>query len=273
MAIFNFRRVTPHFSCFAFLILALLFARPALSQTADLRTESLTEPKDFRIPVGTILPARLNHGLSSNSARPGQVVTARIMQEVPLPNHERIPEGAKVLGTIVSVGRAGNSTGGKITFRFDTLEIHRRTIRVVASLRALAGFMEIQSAQTPEFTPGFGTPYAWATTRQIGGDEVYGVGGPVTDQSSETIGKGVYGGVLVHVRAQPESRCRGALDSEDRLQALWVFSSDACGVYGIQGVTIAHAGRTEPLGEITLVADQQDLLVRGASGLLLRVVR
>ena len=273
MANFNLRRVTPHFSCFAFLILAPFFARPVLAQSAGPATESLNEPNDFRIPVGTILPARLNHGLSSKSARPGQVVTARIMQEVPLPNHERIPEGANVVGTIVSVERAGNSTGSKITFRFDTLEIHHRTIGIVASLRALAGFMEIQSAQTPEFTPGFGTPYLWATTRQIGGDEVYGVGGPVTSQSNETIGKAVYGGVLVHVRAQPESRCRGPLDSEDRLQALWVFSSDACGVYGIQGVRIAHAGRTEPLGEITLLADQQDLLVRGASGMLLRVVR
>src|SRR5882757_642295 len=171
------------------------------------------------------------------------------------------------------VERAGKTTNAKIVFRFDTLEINHRKIPMLASLRALAGFMEVQSAQTPEFSPGFGTPYIWATTRQIGGDEVYGVGGPVTNQSDETMGKGVYGGVLVHVRAQPESGCRGPLDSEDRLQALWVFSSDACGVYGIPRVKIAHAGRTEPLGEISLIADQQNLLVRGASGMLLRVVR
>ncbi|HWY08076.1 MAG TPA: hypothetical protein VNY24_14545 [Candidatus Acidoferrales bacterium] len=87
------------------------------------------------------------------------------------------------------------------------------------------------------------------------------------------MGKGVYGGVLVRVRAQPESKCGGPLDAEDRLQALWVFSSDACGAYGIQGVTIAHAGRTEPVGEIALAAEQKDLLVRGASGMLLRVIR
>jgi hypothetical protein len=272
MTFFGFRQVTLPFFFLA-VPLALPTGRPVLAQTAAFGAEEHPNTEKFGIPVGTILPARLNHGLSSKSVQPGQVVTARIMQAVPLPNQESIPEGAKVLGTIVSVERAGNGTKGKITIRFDTLAIHQRKIPIVASLRALAGFMEIQSAQTPEFTPGFGTPYVWATTRQIGGDEVYGVGGPVTNQSSERIGKGVYGGVLVHVRAQPEFRCRGPLDSEDRLQALWVFSSDACGVYGIPGVNIAHAGRTEPLGEIILVADQADLLIRGASGMLLRVVR
>jgi hypothetical protein len=273
MAIFSFRKTTPHLPFVGFLILTLLFATPVLAQSVISATGRLTSAENIRIPAGTILPARLNHGLSSKTSQPGQVVTARIMQEVPLPNQQSVPEGAKLLGTILSVERAGNGTGGKITFRFDTLESRHRSIPIVASLRVLAGFMEVQSAQTPEFSPGFGTPYVWANTRQIGGDEVYGVGGPVTNQSDERVGKGVYGGVLVHVRAQPESWCRGALDSEDRLQALWVFSSDACGVYGIPRVKIAHAGRTEPVGEITLLANQEEVLVRGASGMLLRVVR
>jgi hypothetical protein len=101
----------------------------------------------------------------------------------------------------------------------------------------------------------------------------YGVGGPVTDSSGQTVGKGVFDGVLVHVRAQEGTKCRGALDAEDRLQALWVFSADACGVYGMNGVTIAHAGRTEPMGEIVLAAEKGEIKVRGGSGMLLRVIR
>jgi hypothetical protein len=260
-------------SLIVFTLLALLGALPIAGQSAGFRAEPPAKPGELKIPVGTILPVRLNHALSSKNAQVGQDVTGRIMQDVPLPNHEEIHAGAKVAGKIVSVQRAGNGTDGKISFRFDTLEIHGRKIPIAVSLRALAGFMEVQSAQTPEFTPGFGTPYNWANTRQIGGDEVYGVGGPVTNEYSGEVGRGVYGGVLVHVRARPESKCRGPLDAEDRAQALWVFSSDACGVYGIEGVGIAHAGRTEPVGEITLVVGQRDLLVRGASGMLLRVIQ
>jgi hypothetical protein len=260
-------------SLLLFLVPVLLATLPIAAQTTDLLPERGAKPGQLEIPAGTILPVRLNHSLSSKSAHQGQQVTGRVMQDVPLPKNEKIPEGAKVSGTIVSVKRADNGTNGEISFRFDNLEFHRHKIPIVANLRALAGFMEVQSAQTPEFSPGFGTSYIWATTRQIGGDEVYGVGGPVTNQNSETVGRGVYGGVLVHVRSQPESPCRGALDLEDGLQALWVFSSDACGVYGIQGVRIAHAGRTEPVGEITLVADQRSLLIRGASAMLLRIIR
>lgn len=258
---------------FSFSLSFLLVVLPVTAQSSGPFTDRAAKLHNLEIPLGTVLPVRLNHGMSSKTAKPGQVVTGRIMQDVPLPNNEKIPEGAKVLGTIVSVERAGNSGNGRISFRLDALEIHHRKFPIVTNLRALAGFMEVRSAQTPEFSPGFGTPYLWATTRQIGGDEVYGVGGPVTDLASETVGKAVYGGVLVHVRAQPESKCRGALDSDDHLQALWVFSSDACGVYGIQEVKIAHAGRTEPVGEISLAADQGDVLIRGASAMLLRVIR
>jgi hypothetical protein len=258
---------------FSFSLSFLFAVLPAAAQSSVPITGSAAKLNNFEIPLGTVLPVRLNHGLSSKTAKPGQVVTGRIMQDVPLPNNGKIPEGAKVSGVIVSAEQLGNGTGGKISLRFDMLEIRNRKFPIVVNLRALAGFMEVQSAQTPEFSPGFGTPYIWANTRQIGGDEVYGVGGPVTNLASETVGKGVYGGVLVHVRAQPESKCRGALDSDDHLQALWVFSSDACGVYGIQKVKIAHAGRTEPVGEVTLVADKQDVLIRGASAMLLRVIR
>jgi hypothetical protein len=53
-------------------------------------------------------------------------------------------------------------------------------------------------------------------------------------------------------------------------QALWVFSTTACGVYGFEGLTISHDGSTSPAGQITLDSTR-DILIRGGSGWLLVV--
>lgn len=45
----------------------------------------------FQIPVGTVLPIRVNHGFSTKNARSGQVVTGRIMQDAPWPGRGKIP--------------------------------------------------------------------------------------------------------------------------------------------------------------------------------------
>jgi len=268
------------------LVFALLcgFALRAQTNTAAAAASPADAGADrdsIRIPAGTILPIRLNHGFSSKNTRAGQQLTGRIMQDVPLPNSRpnsgpgsgKIPEGSKVIGTILSVSAAGNSNAGKIALQFTQIEIHHRRMTMVTNLRAIASPLEVQFAQIPETSPGFGTPYSWATTDLIGGGVKYGAGGPVTDRGSEVVGKGTYDGVLVHVGAQPQSACRGELDGNDDLQALWVFSADSCGVYGASGIRIERAGRTAPAGEITLTAENGDVNVRGGSGMLLRVVR
>lgn len=228
----------------------------------------------LEIPAGTVLPVGIDRGFSSRNSHKGQAITARIRQEVPLPGGTKIREGSKLAGTILSVSPAGNRGGGEISFRFETLEIRHQHKPIVVNLRALGSALEVQQAQIPEESPGFGTPYPWITTQQIGGDEVYGVGGPVTDSMSRHVGKGVFGGVLVHLRPQPEGNCRGPMvGQEDWLQALWVFSSDACGLYGMDGVQLAHAGRTEPIGVIVLASKTGNVNVRSGSGMLLRVIQ
>lgn len=240
-----------------FLVLSsALFGQSAFGQSA--------------IPKGTILPLQLNSTLKSDKARPGRIVSARIMQDVPLPNGSKIKSGSKVLGHAVSVQPAKNGSGGKIILRFDTLVAGNRRIPITTNLRALAGMMEVEDAQVPQTGPDRGTTeFDWNTV-QIGGEANFH--GSVITSGFRTVGKSVPPtGALVQISSTQGAKCRGSLDSEQRLQATWVFASNACGLYGYPNLQLAHAGRTDPIGEIVLTSDKGNVNLQAGSGMLLRV--
>jgi hypothetical protein len=247
------------------LLCAGFLAQPANSQSVA--------KSGVAIPAGTILPVRLNSTISSAKSKPGQAITGRIMQDVPLPQGARIREGSKVIGHIVEVTPAKTGTQTRISLQFDKLISSHQEISMTTNLRAIAGFMRILEAQTPPIGPSESDVYRWLTTVQVGGDVVYGEGGVVTagDNANEVVGKEVNGGVLVRVRAKEGTKCRGAIDGNDTLQALWVFSSDACGTYGLEHITIVHAGRTDPAGVIVLTSDKDNLKIAAGAGMSLRV--
>ena len=223
-----------------------------------------------KIPVGTVLPVQLNSSLRSDKARVGEQVSARVMQDVPLPGGRKIHAGAKVIGHIVSAGPAVNGRMADLSLRFDTLEIGKRDIPMTTNLRALATTMDVSEAQVPESGPDRGTSENEWTTDQIGGEVVYR--GGVVVNGSNIVGNSVLGsGVLVHVAAKPGMKCRDEVDGNDQLQALWVFSSDACGLYDLPNLSLTHAGRTNPVGQITLHSNKGNVKVRAGSGMLLRV--
>jgi hypothetical protein len=66
------------------------------------------------------------------------------------------------------------------------------------------------------------------------------------ENANQTVGKQVHGGVLGQVGAKEGAQCRGAIDGNARPQALWVFSSDACGTYGLEKISIAHEAGPTP---------------------------
>jgi hypothetical protein len=245
------------------------FPSPSLIATFTQTTVNLAPT----IPSGTIFPVRLNATLSSAKCKPGQEITARIMQDVPLPKGAKIPEGSKVIGHIVDVAPATASSPARISLRFDKLLSSHQTVAITANLRAIAGFMQINEAQTPPVGPSESDVYRWLTTVQVGGDAVYGEGGVVTaaENANLVVGKAVNGGVLSQVRAKAGTKCRGAIDGNDAPQAFWVFSSDACGTYGFQHIYIAHAGRTDPRGVIVFISDTGNVKIPGGAGILLRI--
>lgn len=222
------------------------------------------------IPAGTVLPVALDSSLNSRKVQAGEPITARIMQDVPLPSGSTIRAGAKVTGQVVEVHPPTARSGAVISLRFDAIEAAKKRIPILTDLRAVASMMAIDEAQIPETGPDRGTPKNAWTTEQIGGEVVYRGGGPVA-RGSEAVGTPTTNGVLVRVSSGRGGNCRGEIDGNDRPQATWVFSSDACGVYDLPDLAIAHAGRTNPVGSIILRSTNGYLNLRAGSGMLLRV--
>jgi hypothetical protein len=223
------------------------------------------------VPAGTILPVRLNATISSAKNHPGQIVAARVMQDVPLADGSTIHAGSKIMGHIVAVTPASSGTAARVTVRFDTLEWKQQKTPIVTNLRAVASFMAVDQAQIPMEGPDRGTPASAWTTEQIGGDTVYRGGGPVEGIEGGKVGIPVENGVLSRLGANPAGGCRAAVDLNVTPQALWVFSSNACGAYGLANLQIRHFGRTSPAGDIAFGSTRGDVNVQDGSGLLLRV--
>jgi hypothetical protein len=251
----------------------VLAAGPVPSAHAETPDEKRTARCSLSIPAGTILPVRLNSTVSSAKSKTGQVITARIMQDLPLSSGIRIKEGSKVVGHILEVTRASTGKTARISLQFDRLISSHQTIFITTNLRAIAGFMRINEAQTPPIGPGESDVYRWLTTVQVGGDIVYGEGGPVTtgNDPNDVVGKAVNGGVVSQLRANEAGKCRGATDGNEAPQALWVFSSDACGTYGLEHISIVSAGRSGIAGVIVFSSDKENLKIPGGAGMLLRI--
>jgi hypothetical protein len=243
---------------FGFLITLLLTASATRGGTA--------------VPDSSIIPAQLQTSISSKNTKVGQLITARVMQDVPLPGDAKIAAGATLLGKVISVRPGLGTDGGSISFRFDTLRVAHENVLLTLRLRAIASDQEVRQAQLPRNSDPTASSNSW-TTVQIGGDVVYRGGGPVRSRSG-VVGKPVEGGVLVRLDPNPARGCRNDGTGE-RAQALWLFSSDACGTYGLPEVTIGPADHNAPgdaTGEIELKSAKGNVVLKSGCGLLLRVV-
>jgi len=233
-------------------------------------TEPVQSPSPF--PAGTVLPMRLEGDIVVKEGQKGQPITAKIMQDVPLPDKVKIPVKSMVRGLLVSVEKDPEGEGVLVTLKFNQLEMRKEApVTISAYLRALASYSAVRTAQTPRSGADVGTPTGWADTTQIGGDTRFGDGGAVRGAGKQNVGKGVLGGVLVHVKANPARGCEGPVNGDDHLQALWVFSANACGVYDLRGIKIAHTGRSAPVGEFSLHFEKADMKLEDGTAFLLRI--
>lgn len=217
------------------------------------------------LPSGTILPVQLENSINSGKLHTGQQIKARVTQNIP---GTGVRKGAVVLGEIVNVN-SPQSGQSRVEFRFNAIETNGQRIPLVANLRALASPAEIEDAQISDYGPDAGVPFSDATTIQVGGEQNYH-GWSVKDGTLK-VAQPLDGGVLGKPRANPGMGCRAAIGNNNQPQALWLFSTNACGVYGYDNLKIEHAGRTAPVGSIVISSEDQKIRINSGSGLLLRV--
>lgn len=226
------------------------------------------------VPPGTIIPVALDGTLSLKNAKPNQKIVARVMQDVPLPNGRKIKERTKIEGHVFDVRPGTQGTSPSISFTFDKIMISKTAMPVTTDLRALASIGAVDEAKLPLFGMGEGESWNARTTTQVGGDSVYWGGGPVMGATGP-VGKPLEGadtGVLVTVSSRPGTPCRGEFGENLGVQALWVFSSDACGIYGLDDLRIERAGRNAPIGVIEVTSPHANAKILSGTGMLLRVI-
>jgi len=214
------------------------------------------------LPAGTALPIMLSSTINARTDRAGQKIEGKLMQEVRLPSGIVIKKGSRVIGQVVSIQKPS-----RLTLQLTQLEEDHQIIPLNASLRALAASESVFQAGIPADASTAEQSDEWVT-QQVGGDFVFRGRGYVSSNQGKVgfwTGNGVVG------RLSPGENCPDS-ESNGQEQALWVFSTTACGAYGYdKKLTIAHDGQTAPIGQITLVSTGKELQVRGGSGWLLVV--
>jgi hypothetical protein len=222
-----------------------------------------------QLPVGTLLPAVLDSNINSEKSKPGQKISARVKQDVPLPDNGKVKAGSEILGHVVSVKGASASSPGNVVLVFDTLKSDGRSYPLTTSLRAIASMAAVYQARLPisGSVPDNLSVWDW-TTRQIGGEIVFG-GQRKVESTIGVVGTMVEPGWVIAIpRENPEAGC--PTPDNKNLQAFWIFSTDACGAYGWEGMQILRAPQDTAGGKITM-ASPKKIEIRSGSGLLLTV--
>jgi len=220
------------------------------------------------LPPGTLLPLMLNTTINSGKSKPGEKLTAKLKQDLPLDSGD-IKAGAEVSGRVVSVKRGGAGAPATVVVVFDLIRINGQEFPITTNMRALASMQAVYQARLPINSVAPDGNSVWDyNTRQVGGEIVYGRNGVRSDAG--IVGMVPEPGWVIAVpRGNPEAGCDAP--ENKHMQAFWVFSTNACGVYGDEDLKIARHADDPKTGQITLT-DPKKVAVRGGAGLLLTVM-
>ena len=219
------------------------------------------------LPAQTTIPVIFTHTENAAKAKAGDVVTAKTMQVVLLPNGNQLPKGSLVIGHIVEA----------CPFKFDDTEYAVQqasylsikidqvgkdgTGPVVTTVRALADPISTEEALTPHGIdetdhPGTVTLIGGAHYSPVDKHVTYGVDDDVVAYNKKQ-------GVFAHL-LPGGADCPGTQTE----QSVGVFSPDACGLYGFGSV---HLSEDTASGTFRLASTHRTVVLYAGSAALLQV--
>jgi len=222
------------------------------------------------IPSGALLPAMLDDTIDSDKSKPGEAISAKLRQDVPLPGGGKIKRLSKLTGHVVAVTAAEGGSPYRIIVKFEQIEVNKKPVTINVGLRAYASMELVAQSREPANANGGNGTSVWdLNMSQIGGQIAYN-GQKIVKWKGQVVGRVPQPGAVLGVpMANPEQGCAGAAPGSPE-QAFWVFSTNACGIYGADDL----AGKTglggENAGQIVFQSPKK-ITLRGGSGWLLQV--
>jgi hypothetical protein len=214
------------------------------------------------LPGETAIPVVFTHTIDSGKAKAGDVVTAKTMQVVVLPNGEQLKKGSLVTGHVVEAR----------PFKFDetpyaaqqssylAIQIdHVANEPVATSLRAMATYLAVREALTPQ---GTDESDSLGTMVMVGGAHYSPIAKRVTDGPDDDI-VGYNKSQGVFARLLPGGA--GCVGTQTE-QSVAIFSPDACGLYGFVGEHLSAKN-----GTFRVESTHRTVTIHSGSAALLQV--
>ncbi len=220
------------------------------------------------IPAQTTIPVIFTHTENAAKVKIGDVVKAKTMQVVLLPNGDQIPKGSLVIGHIVEARSFkfddtpyAAQQASYLAIKIDQVVDKSGRSSVVTSVRALADHNSVEEALTPQ---RLDDPDSLGTMEMVGGAHYSPIEKRVTaGPEDDIVAYNKKQGVFAHLLPGGAS-CPGTQTE----QSVGIFSPDACGLYGF---TSYHLSEDSANGTFRLASTHHTVVLYAGSAALLQV--